>query len=98
MTIDELRKLYPRTPRLLSALRDLEQAEAELKKVTAEVQAECRHVIVAEFPYRAYKFIGGAEPPWRKCLSCDLEERGWGCGYKALRDVEGRWIFPLTSR
>lgn len=57
-----------------------------IEKLTAELQDGCDHTSVIETNYTPETPLFYAQPPRRICLICAIEEDGWGCGYKILRE------------
>ena len=63
----------------------LRQAGADLDQALVALRRICPHDHVIETPSRSNLMgLYSADPPRRMCLTCGIEELGWGCGIKVL--------------
>lgn len=73
------------TKRYTKAVAKLVAARAELEAARIEMQLECKHERVAEYPCVADNYGTNHTPPYRVCADCGFAEYGWDCGYQILR-------------
>lgn len=76
----------------------LKQLLERYKKELLIYQEKCKHKNVAEKQYNSDNDYYCPLPPVRVCCDCGIQEEGWGCGYKNLKEKDGRAIVTIGSK
>ena len=84
---------------LILSGRELNEARQHHEDTVERVRGVCDHIEVFETPFKSAGILFSSQPPRRMCVSCGLEEDGWGCGYgklaesKIVKTITDRWDF-----
>lgn len=80
---------------IIAAKQAVRTAQEGYEYAARQARSECDHKEVGEADYANNTWLPSL-PPFRVCLHCGFRERGWGCGYHALKDAPDRLVVNVT--